>query len=81
MTLLEEEVSPTFSSCLCNWKRNVNCTHAYIVPETVRFILYKLNSFRPNIQFTFELEKNNTIAFLDVLIKLIDISQMETRVY
>ena len=31
-------------------------------------ILNKLNGFHQNIQFTNELEKNNKLAFLDVLL-------------
>ena len=39
----EEEVIPTLSSCLCNWKRYVDDSNAYITPENVEFILNKLN--------------------------------------
>ena len=66
MTLLEEEVIPKLTPCLCNWKRYVDDTLAYVNPAKVDFILTKLNSYHPNIQFTFELEKNKQITFLDV---------------
>lgn len=52
-----------------------------IIQEKVQFILNKLKSFHPNIQFAFELEKNNTTEFLNILIAGIDNNQMETRVY
>ena len=58
MTSLEEEVIPKLTPYLCNWKRYVDDTYAYVNPEKVDFILTKLNSYHPNIQFTFELEKN-----------------------
>ena len=54
MSSLDEEVLPTLSSCLCNWKRYVDENNAFIVSEKVLFILNKLNSTYPNIQFTFE---------------------------
>ena len=58
MTSLEEEVIPNLMPYLRNWKRYVNDTHAHANPEKVDFILTKLNIHHPNIQFTFELEKN-----------------------
>ena len=67
--VIGEEVLPTLSSCSCYWKRYVDDTYTYIVPEKVQFIFKKLNSLHPNMQFTFELEKNNAIGFLDVFIK------------
>ena len=51
MTSLEEEVIPKLMPYLCNWKRYVDDTHTYFSPEKVDFILTKLNSYNPNIQF------------------------------
>ena len=68
MLSLGESVLTTLSPCLCNWKRYVDDSQAYTAVEKIQFILNKLNSFYPNTQFTFELEKNNLIAFLDVLL-------------
>ena len=60
----------------------VKCnTDAYIDPTNVEFILNKLNNYHPNINFTFELEKNNEINFLDVLIKRVNNNKLETGVY
>ena len=53
----------------------------YVNPEKVDFILTKLNSYHPNIQFTFELEKNKQITFLDVLVKRTVANQIETCVH
>ena len=66
---------------LCNWKRYVDATYAYFDPEKFDFILTKLNSYHPNIQFTFELEKNKQITFLDVLVKRTVANQIETCVH
>ena len=81
MTSLEGEVIPKLTPYLCNWKRYADDTYAYVNPEKVDFILTKLNSPHPNIQFTFELEKNKQITFLDVLIKRTIANQIEKCVH
>ena len=53
MTSLEEEVIPKLMPYLCNWKRYVDDTQVYVNPEEVDFILTKLNSCHPSIQFIF----------------------------
>ena len=78
MTSLEEEVIPKLTSYLCNWKRYVDDTYAYVNTEKVDFILIKLNSYHLNIQFTFELEKNIQITLLDVLNKRTVANQIES---
>ena len=78
MTSIEEEVIPKLTPYLCNWERYVDDTHAHVNPEKVDLILTKLNSYHPNIQFTFELEKNKQITFLDVLVKRTVTNQIET---
>ena len=60
MTSLEEEVIPTLTSYLCNWKRYVDDTHAYVNPQKVDVILTNLNLCHQNIQFAFKLEKTIT---------------------
>ena len=49
MTSIEEEVIPKLTPYLCNWKRYVDDTHAYVNHEKVDFILAKLNSYHPKI--------------------------------
>ena len=39
MTSLEEKVLPKVSNYLCYWKRYVDDTYAYVVPEKINFIL------------------------------------------
>ena len=78
---LEEDLIPELKSCLCNWKRYVDDTHAYIEPTKVEFISNELNNYFPNINFTFELEKNNEINFFDVLIKRVNNNKQESGVY
>ena len=49
-------------------------------PTKAEFILNNLNTYHPNINFTFELEKNNEINFLDALIKRLNNNKLETGV-
>ena len=72
MTSLEEDLILILKLCLCDKKRYVDDTHSYVEPTKVEFVLNKLNNYHPNINFTFELERNNEINFLDVLIKKVD---------
>ena len=39
-----------------------------ISPSKIEFILEKLNSYHPNIQFTFEIEENQKIKFLETTV-------------
>ena len=50
-------------------------------PTKVEFLLKKLNNYHANVNFTFELQKNNEINFLDVLIKGVNNNKLETGVY
>ena len=63
------------------WTCYVDDTFAFIEPGKEQEVLQKLNSYDPKIQFTFETEKNNTIPFLDVLIRRTENNQLETTVY
>ena len=81
MTSLGEDLIPTLKSCLCNWKRNVDDTHVYVEPTKVEFILNKSDNYHWNINFTFELEANNGINFLDILFIRVNNSKLETGVY
>ena len=44
-------------------------------------VLNILNSYHPNIQFTYELEENNKISFLDVLMIRTSNNKFETSVF
>ena len=69
------------SNYLCYWKRYADGTYAYVVPEKNDFILKELSSYHPNIKFTYELEENDKITFLDVLINRISFHKIEKIVY
>ena len=54
---------------------------AFIKPRTAENIQNKLNSFHPDIKFTYEYENDNTISFLDVRITRAAGGNLETSVY
>ena len=67
-------------NCLVHWKRYVDDTHVYIKPDKVDHVLKKLNTYHKQIQFTYELQKDQGISFLDVSIRRRTISNRETIV-
>ena len=80
MVELETSVIPTLGRLLLKWKRYVDDTFCYVKIGTSSDILNKFNGFHQNIQFTYELEKNNKLAFLDVLL-IRNKDTIETTVY
>ena len=50
------------------WKRFVDDTITFANIEAIDRILTVLNSFDPNIQFTYETEENSKLPFLDVML-------------
>ena len=68
MVELETSIIPYLGRSLLKWKRYVGDTFRYVKIGTVNDTVNKLNGFNQNIQFTYELEKNNKLAFLDVLL-------------
>ena len=69
MVELETSVIPNLYDKLKLWKRFADNTYCLTRSEYINNILLALSSFHKNIKFTIEIEKYNTIPFLDVLIK------------
>ena len=67
MVELETSIIPTLHRSLLKSERYVDDTFFYVKIGTLN-ILCELNSFHQNIQFTYESENNNQLAFLDVLL-------------
>ena len=78
---LEEARLLSIKIHVAHWKRYVDNTHAYIDTSKIEFVLEKLNSYHPNIQFTHEIEENQKITFLDVLITRTRDNKLETTVF
>ena len=80
MVELETSVIPNLSNKVKLWKRFVDNTYCLARLEYIDTILLALNSFHKNIKFTIEIEKDNTIPFLDMLI-IRKSGKIETTVY
>ena len=80
MVELERMVVPTLKEYLRNWTRYVDDTLTLVREEAVQFVLSKINNFHKNIQFTYEIEKNNNISFLDVLV-IRNNNKIDTKVF
>ena len=50
------------------WKRYVGDTISYIKEESIEHVLSKLNGDHENIEFTYEIEDDGKLPFLDVLV-------------
>ena len=77
---LDTSVIPNLSNKVKLRKRFVDDTFCLARLEYIDKILLALNSFHKNIKFTFEIEKDNTISFLDILI-IRKPGKIETTVY
>ena len=81
MCELENTIIPSLGDKVRHWRGYVDDTFAFIKPNMEQEIQLALNSFHENIKFTYELEQDNSISFLDVLITRENDGNMETGVY
>ena len=63
------------------WKRYVDDTFCILRKGTVEKLLSHLNSLRPTIQFTVEVEKDGSLPFLDILLRRKDDGSLDATVY
>ena len=81
MTELEIDMIPLLGNYLQNWKRFVDDTFAFVLPDKIKYIRNQLNAFDENIQFTFEKEEENKLAFLDEMVIRNTNDTINTTVY
>ena len=81
MISLEDNNLPKLELYLRNWKRYLDDTFAYVLLDKIDMILHELNSYHPNIKFTYELESYNKLAFLDVSAIRANDNKVETSAY
>lgn len=80
MVHLERTLMPKLEKFIKPWKRYVDDTITYIKPGSINVVINILNNFHQNIKFTYELEKDGKISFLDVLLSRFD-DKIETTVF
>ena len=80
MVELEIRIVPTLGNMFVKWKKFVADTLGYMKNISIDIILSKLNSFYPNIQFTYDVEEENKLPFLDALL-IRNLNFIETKVY
>ena len=80
MVELERTILPTLREHMRPWKRYVDDTISYIKEESIEHVLSKLNGYHDNIEFTYEIENDDKLPFLDVLVIRKDY-EVETTVY
>ena len=70
MVELQKSVIPNLNDKVNLWTRFVFDTYCWARSEYIDNVFLALNSFHKNIKFTIEIEieKDNTISFLDILI-------------
>ena len=80
MVDLETKVIPSVKKHMTPWWRYVDDTIAYIKEKEINTVLKAINAHHKNIKFTYELESNDEISFLDVKIRKVG-RKIETSVY
>ena len=80
MVELERTLLPRLTEYMTPWKRYVDDTIATIKLTSIDHVLMILNTFHKNIKFTYELEINKKISFLDVLL-IRKNETLETTIY
>ena len=68
MVCLEWSLVPVLKDQLSFWKWYVHNTITFIKIWSAEYALLILNSFHPNIEFTYETEVNSKLTFLDILL-------------
>ena len=80
MVELERTLIPRLTEYMTLWKRYADDTIATIKLTSIDHVLMILNTFHKNIKFTYELEINKKIGFLDVLL-IRKNDPLETTIY
>ena len=65
---LERTLVPMLNVCFNFWRRYVDYTITFIKIVSAEYLLSVLNDFYPKIKFTYEMEVESNLAFLDILL-------------
>ena len=80
MVHLERTLMPELEKFMKPWKKYVDDTITYIKPDFITSVIDILNEFHQNVKFTYEIEHNGKISFLDVLLMRCN-GKLETTVF
>ena len=80
MVELENSLVPTLNEIMTLWRLFVEDTIKFVKNDGIAYVLDQLNSFHEQIQFTYEVEHNNKLPFLDILL-LKNANETDTTVY
>ncbi|UYV76705.1 hypothetical protein LAZ67_14001831 [Cordylochernes scorpioides] len=80
MRRIDNWITSLFPSDIVLWHRYIDDIFCICPENQTRNILERLNSYHPNLNFTFEKETNNSLPFLDIKIIRIQ-NQFQTTVY
>ena len=81
MVHLEEQMIPRLSNEVSSWFRYVDDTFTFIKEDKIEVVQQALNSFHKDISFTYEIEENHKISFLDVMVSRKSDGSFDTEVY
>ena len=81
MEEVERRALTSFTDAPRIWKRYVDDTFAVIKPNLIQSFHDHLNSIVSSIMFTYELEDDNCLPFLDVLVRKDSDGNLSTSVY
>ena len=80
MVKLENSLVPTFNESMTLWQRFVDDKITFVKNDSIAYVLDQLNSFHEQIQFTYEVEHNIKLPFLDFLL-VKNANKIDTTVY
>ena len=80
MVELEQNIIPALFNDISLWKRYIDDTISFVKSSCINHVLKSLNGFPSNIKFTIQIEKENKIAFLDILL-IYNYDLINTTVY
>ena len=65
---LKNNIAPVLQEYLSFWKQYADDTICFVKIGTINYITKILNNFDPNIKFSYEVEKDCRLLFLDVVL-------------
>ena len=68
MVNLEKSLIPKLNVFINFWRHYVDDTITFVQIGSVEYLLSVLNNFHPKIEFTYEMEVESKLAFLDILL-------------